>query len=132
MTIAGPITPEMVTQIRATRRWMLLLAIAGWLGAFLLAGAGIMMYVASLTRSGITLLRYLGYPYLAAGIFSSIPALLFTRYVGAAGAFLQQQTETYLAAALEHERRLWKLAAVACILAIVLTLGSLMYLNVID
>lgn len=119
-----------VEALRGTRPWVLLFAILGFLGAalmviaglFILLGGGASMF-AGLGEEGAAaggMMIGLGVVYLLMGLLYFLPCLYLLRYAGRIRSMLQGGGEAALVAALDQQRRFWRLVGIYTVVILAL------------
>ena len=115
-TTLGRITPVMLENLRATKPWVRLLSIVGFVGSTLLLMAALVLpLVGALTNElgGAAAGVAMGGAYLLIGCLYFFPSLFLFRYANAIRSLLINSDERSMELALSHQKSFWRLVGIA-------------------
>jgi hypothetical protein len=120
---AGGVPDTVVEQLRATRPWVLFLAIMGFLGSGLLGLVGLIFLAAgSVGPGGGKLPAAFGLVYIVPAAIGVFPSVGLLRYGSAIGRLVRDPCVERLVVALGQQRAFWKLVGILTVVTIALYL----------
>lgn len=128
----GAITDEMVSALRGTKGWVLLIGILMFIGAaFMVIGALGMIFGGAMIGAGAKgapqgMFAGLGVMYLAMAILYVFPAGYLVKYSSAIGRLISDGRAEDMEAALHQQRKFWKFAGVLALIMMVFMVIGMM------
>lgn len=123
------VSPALAEKLRLTQPWLRFIAIMTFIGAGLMALAGLAMLAfgavsgslpAAPDKPGAAVMAGLGIFYLILALLYVFPGLHLLRSARAIRALVADGTEASAVLALEHQRRFWKFAGICLIVILAL------------
>lgn len=110
-----------VETLRATRPWVMFLAILGFIGSALMVLGGIVGGLAVISSNPAGLLMIV--VYLVLGLVYLLPSVYLYRYASRIGLYVRDRSERSLNEALTAQMSFWRLVGIITLVMIVLYLG---------
>lgn len=142
----GLMTDSIVTSLRKTRPWVMLLAILGFIGTAFMVIAGVPMLMGAGMMEGMegmegaemfggSMMIGMGVFYLVLALIYFLASLYLLRYAGAIKRAVTGMSLTDLEVALAHQASFWKLMGIMTLISIIVMIvfvivgiGSAMYM----
>jgi hypothetical protein len=131
----APVPDAIVEPLRATRPWVIFLAIVGLLfvGLMAMGGLGVMVMGAVADRAAGKNLPFpmwtLGFVYFALGAIYALPCVGLIRYASSIGSLVRNPSMDLLGKALHQQRWFWKVVGIMT--AIIMALYPLVIIGIV-